>query len=728
MVKAARYPHDPFQAVLAHYQAGRLGQAEALCRQVLQAEPGHADALHLLGAIARQARRPEAAADLFRRAISARPSEPVYHNSLGLVLKDMGRLEEAVASFRQALVLRPDYVEASYNLGNALQIQGKLGEAVASYRRALAIKPDYAEAHCNLGSALQAQGRLEEAIACYRTALSIRPNHAEAHCNLGNALQTQNRLDEAIASYRAALAINPNYAKAYSNLGKALQEQGRFDEAATCYRKALESAPNSAEMHCNLGGALRGLGNLDEAIAAYRQAITLNPNLAEAHNGLGSALREAGQPESAIASHQKAISIRPDFAEAYNGLGAALQIQGKLDDAVANLKQALLLKPDYAQAQVGLAAIYIDLGRFDIARSLLGKALELAPEDPGAWAALAGLRKMGQEDSEWLDTALKLLARGSPALETPERIKLLFAVGKFYDDTRQYELAFPAYQQANALKRQREGMFNRAEFSRQIDATISTFDADFMSRELAWASPSRLPVLIVGMPRSGTSLIEQIIASHPAAFGAGELDFWGTHVSENPAAVSLKNFEAADFADLAPAYERTLRQYSAEALRIVDKMPGNFLLLGWIHLFFPQAGIIHAQRNPIDTCLSIYFQGFSRMHSYKTSLEDLAFYYREYDRLMRHWRKVLPADRFLEVPYESLIENQAEWSRRIIEFIGLEWDERCLDFHKTERKVGTSSNWQVRQKIYHSSRARWRNYEKHLGPLLDLAGLEEVPL
>jgi hypothetical protein len=240
-----------------------------------------------------------------------------------------------------------------------------------------------------------------------------------------------------------------------------------------------------------------------------------------------------------------------------------------------------------------------------------------------------------------------------------------------------------------------------------------------MARQKEGASSSQLPVLVVGMPRSGTSLIEQIIASHPEACGAGELAFWGEWATRPVV------HDPAFIAQAAHEYESSLQQHSVSAHRIVDKMPGNFLWLGLIHAVFPNAKIIHVRRNPVDTCLSIYFQNFSRAHSYKTSLDDLAYFYREYDRLMRHWRNVLPADRLLEISYEALTDNQAEESRRLIEFIGLEWDERCLDFHQTERKVGTSSNWQVRQKIYHTSRARWRNYEKHLGPLVGLQELEK---
>ncbi len=348
--------------------------------------------------------------------------------------------------------------------------------------------------------------------------------------------------------------------------------------------------------------------------------------------------------------------------------------------------------------------------------------LEIHPEHPGAWPILAQLRKMTPADSGWLDKALRLAS--DPELSQMKQVPLWFAIGKYYDDTKQYDLAFPAYQRANALAdslwRQKGMRFDRAELTRNFDDLAAAWPADRMKRLHGGSSQSRLPVLIVGMPRSGTSLTEQIIASHPEAAGAGELRFWGEQFKANRKPLLSGNHEAALLATLASEYEQRLRRYSSKGTRVVDKMPHNFTLIGLIHEVFPQAKFIHTRRNPVDTCLSIYFHYLNSSHAYATSLENLAFYYREYERLMQHWRSALPSDRLLEVSYEDLIDNQSEWSRRIIEFIGLEWDERCLDFHKTERSVGTYSNWQVRQKIYHSSKARWRHYEKHLEPLLGL--------
>jgi hypothetical protein len=244
-----------------------------------------------------------------------------------------------------------------------------------------------------------------------------------------------------------------------------------------------------------------------------------------------------------------------------------------------------------------------------------------------------------------------------------------------------------------------------------------------MSQVSAGSSDSARPVFIVGMPRSGTSIIEQIIASHPKAFGAGELLFWGDVFKKHWKTVLDAKFENTLIAKLADNYLQVLSHIGKSAICVVDKMPGNFVHLGMIHLVFPNARIIHVQRNPIDTCLSNYFQMFSSGHNFTNDLDDLAYYYREYYRLMAHWREVIPADVFMDVSYEELVDNQEELSRQIIKFIGLDWDEHCLEFYKTERRVLTASHWQVRQKIYKTSVERWRNYEKYIGPLLSLQNL-----
>jgi tetratricopeptide (TPR) repeat protein len=677
---------EMLEAALAHHQAGRLAQAESLYRQILEAEPGHADALHLLGMIALQGGKLDSAVDLIGRAIHANPLNPMCYLNLGIALEDQGKLDAAIDSYRKTLELKPDYADALVNLGNVFQKQDRLDASAEHYREALSLKPGYAEVHSNLGNVLRTQGKLDEAIESHLRALAFKPDYTEAHYNLANALRDQGRLDEAIARYQQALSLQPDHAEAY----------------------------------CNLGFALQHMGEPDKAIEHFLHALSLKPDHAEAYNNLGNALNDKGKLEEAVECYRQALAFRPEFAEAHHNLGNVLLEQNKLDEALEHYRKALTLKPDYADAHAALAGIHIDFGRFEEAQLELTRALELQSEHPVAWALLAQLRKMTPADTDWVDTALRLLSRSHPPLSAHETITMQFALGKYYDDTKQYDLAFDACRQGNLLRRERRESFYSSRLSHFFDALIATCTAEGMDRQREGASQSERPVLVVGMPRSGTSLIEQIIASHPEAIGAGELKFWGAHGLASRESVLSDDYKPEFLSGIAGEYEQFLQRYSDKAARIVDKMPSNFAWLSFIHAVFPQARIIHTRRNPVDTCLSIYFQNFDSSHSYATDLDDLAYYYREYARLMRHWRSVLPADRFLEVPYEALVDDQESWSRRIIEFLGLEWDERCLDFHRTERKVATSSNWQVRQKIYRTSKARWKNYEKHLGPLRDL--------
>ena len=308
------------QVALEYHQAGRLPEAEALYRQILQVEPNHSDALHYLGVIATQGGKHEIAVELIYKAISANSSNPIYYNNLGLALREQGKLDEAIASFLKALSLKPDFADAHNNLGNALLQQGKLDQAVASFCRALSFKPDVAVTHSNLGAALNAQGKLDEAVAHYRKALSLKPGDAVAHYNLGNVLNVQDKLDEAIACFRQALSFKPDFADAHNNLGNALLQQGKLDQAVASFCRALSFKPDVAVTHSNLGNARLQQGRPDEAVASFQKALSLSPDLAVAHNNLGNAFKEQGRLDEAIAGYRHALAIRPDYAEAYSNL------------------------------------------------------------------------------------------------------------------------------------------------------------------------------------------------------------------------------------------------------------------------------------------------------------------------------------------------------------------------------------------------------------------------
>ncbi|MEN6628025.1 MAG: tetratricopeptide repeat protein [Sulfuricella sp.] len=367
------------QSALEHHQAGRLAQAEEIYRQILQVDPDHPDALHLLGMLAHQIGQNEIAAKLINRAIQANPQHPFFHSTLGAVYQALNRLEDAVVSYRTAITLKPDYAEAHNNLGSTLKNQGKLDEAITNCQQALIFNPDFAEAHYNLGAIFGARENLGEAIACYRQAIALKPDFADAHYNLGTILRLQDHLDEAAASFQKALAIKPAYIEAYNNLGAILNEQEKSEEAEICFRNAIGHNPNFAEAYNNLGIALTHQEKSDEAVTCYQRALAIKPDYAEAYSNLGNTLRELGKLDEAIACCQKALALKPGYAEAYNNLGNALKDQEKLDEAAICYRKAIEFSPDYAEAHNNLGATLNDQEKPEEAVGYYQKAIALNP-------------------------------------------------------------------------------------------------------------------------------------------------------------------------------------------------------------------------------------------------------------------------------------------------------------------------------------------------------------
>jgi tetratricopeptide (TPR) repeat protein len=572
-----------------------------------------------------------------------------------------------------------------------------------------------------MGNALLQLGRQDEAIACYRRALEFAPEEAQVLCNLGNALRQRGLLDEALATTRRALARDPNLSVAHNNMGLVLAAQGRREEAAACYSQAVQCSPGYLDGLINLGNVLRELGKRREALAVYSRAIEIDPNRAESHCNLGNALFEARHFDAAIESFRGALALRPDHAPAHVGLGGALRLQRRTAEARTACGAALAIDPDYPEALALLGELRADEGKFAEAERLFRRAVAAKPDFAFGLASIAANRKMSRDDAAWLRNAEALLVNRPPPAD---EINLRFALGKYFDDIHEYARAFGEYARANELTKRFTGQYTRESLTGRIDGIMQRCDAGFMSRPRTFASPSELPIFIVGMPRSGTSLTEQILASHPAVFGAGELTYWDSAFAAFQEAALSGKSEAEVMPELATKYLDRLSGLSHGALRVVDKMPANFLYAGLISAVLPRARIIHMQRHPIDTCLSIYFQNFPNMGPFANDLDNLAFYYDQYLRITAHWRAVLPAAAWLDVPYEGLVEDQEGWTRRLLDFVGLPWDARCLEFYQTDRVVVTASKWQVRQKLTGTSAGRWKNYAAFIGPLARLAPSE----
>jgi tetratricopeptide (TPR) repeat protein len=494
--------------------------------------------------------------------------------------------------------------------------------------------------------------------------------------------------------------------------------KGSYVEALGFYRDLLAIEPRHPDALNNFGVALSKLGRYRESETPFREAVKLNPKHAEAHCNLGTVLRIKGHIAEAEISLQRALKLKPSYIDALINLGAILILLGRLQEAKGHFQKALRVTPNHADALFGIGQIARMEGRFNEAEASYKRVLKLSPKTCSAWAALAGIRKLTTSDSAWLAGAEELASSDVAPLQEAE---LRFAIGKYYDDVKSFEPAFNSYNRANGLLKSIAEPYEGKQRTRFVNELIRVYSPKTIA-DVKGGSESTKPIFVVGMIRSGTSLAEQIIASHPSAKGAGELPFWIDAMRDHATATGNIPLDEPTRKKFAAEYLQTLTASSTDALHIVDKAPINSDYLGVIHSVFPRARIIYMRRDPIDTCLSCYFQNLSPALNFTMDLSDLAHYYLEHQRLVAHWHAVLPAGTILDVPYEELVSDQAGWTHRILDFLDLEWDERCLDFQNTKRPVLTASSWQVRQKIYQDSVQRWRNYEKFIEPLLNLRG------
>lgn len=492
--------------------------------------------------------------------------------------------------------------------------------------------------------------------------------------------------------------------------------RGDRAEAVSCYQQFVALKPGRTDVLNKLGAALCQLGRLKEAEGHFRKAIGREPNDPDAHANLGAVHLSRGLFGAAENSLRRALKLQSGNPHWRCHLGLSLVWLGRLREAAAQFEKVLRVAPRHADALYGMGLIARTEGRFEEAEGLFKRALEIDPAMARAWSALAGLRKMTSSDRAWLQRAREI---ADGPIAPADEAGLRFAIGKYHDDVGEFRHAFGNYKRANQLLKTVTAPYDREVRTRLVDDLIRVHTPEAIARAKAGACASSRPVLVVGMMRSGTSLAEQIVASHPAVAAMGELEFWNDAMRKHEAEIRRGVLDEPTRARLAEAYLR-LTHHSADALRVVDKTPLNSDYLGVIHSVFPNARIIYMRRDPIDTCLSCYFQPFSTALNFTMDLSDLAHYYQEHRRLIAHWRAVLPPGSILDVPYEGLVADQQVWTRRILDFLGLQWDARCLDFHRTKRPVVTASYWQVRQRIHGDSVQRWRNYEKFIGPLLQL--------
>lgn len=671
----------------AHWEAGQAGQAVHLCQLILAQFPSQADTLHLLGVIAHASGDLDLAVANLRLACEPAVIPAVYASNLAEICRQRGLLPEAEAAGRRAVGIEPGFVAAWNNLGIILQEAGKLDESLVCLERAVALQPDDPLARNNIGNTLKRLGRLADARVQYEAALALQPDYAEALNNLGTLLGDLGEVDRGLEVIAAAIEANPRLPDAYVNAAGIELGRGAGAEALRWTEALLSFAPAHGDGLRAKAGVLVHLERFEDALPVAREAVSATGGSSEALNVLGETLKGLGRPDEALVA----------FAEAAGAGGFAQE-----------------------KALVNGVVTLMETGAVAQARQALDRALADYPRSAAAWMARSDVHRFVPGDPG-IAAMEALLAPGGVEAHA-DRTVLHFALGKAWLDAGDPPRAF-AHLEAGNLARRRGLVHDADATDRWLESAPTHFSRDWLERLAGAGNPSQTPVFVVGMPRSGTSLVEQILASHPMVHGAGELSLLGDLVAAQGPFPSVADGLTPDLAaQLGKAYVDRVTSLAPDKIRVVDKMPANFIMAGLISVILPQARIIHVTRDPVDTGLSIYTKLFAKPHPYAYDLVEIGRFHRAYQGLMAYWREALPADRFMEVAYEDVVSDLEGEARRLIAFIGLEWDEACLAFYKTRRTVRTASVNQVRQPLYASSVGRWKPYAAHLGPLLDALG------
>ena len=608
---------------------------------------------------------------------------------------------------------------------------GALDEADGLYRAVLAATPAQPDALRFLGLLQQERGQFAEARQLLAAALEARPDDAAAWSRLGAVHNALGSPREAVEAYDRALACDPRLVEAWNGRGNALMRLGGLDAALDSYDHALAVDPDHLPSLANRGVALRDLGRADEALESYARALTLRPGHVFTHNNRGVALMDLGRPAEALASFERALELKPDYADAWNNRGKALAegadpLEGarRAPDALDSFERAISLNPGHAEALDNKGVLLVELGRGEEAAAAFERAIHLAPRAARYYYHLTQARRLQPADPHL--AALKALAGDADLLSLQDRIELDFALGDALDGLGDTSGAFARYAQGNALRRG-QIPYDEAAALAELEAIAQAFTPQAMARLAGKGDPSQVPVFVVGMPRSGTTLVEQILASQPGVVAAGETSAFPQAVAAQTIAggkrfafpAGLPRLPAKALRELGGRYAARLAAAAPDATHVVDKRPDNFRLLGLIHLALPNARIIGIRRDPRDTCVSCFTKLFGAGAPYSFDLGELGRYHHAFDRLMAHWAEVLPQTALLEVRYEDLVGDTDREARRILAHIGLDPPRGPLNFHRTERRIRTASALQARQPVYGASVGRWRRYEAFLGPLLE---------
>lgn len=673
-----------------HWNAGQINQAELLCQKVLAVWPENSEALHLLGLMSCNWGNLDLAIDYLRRACRAPRAPSVYFSNLAEMCRRKNLLDEGEVNARRAVGLDATQAGGWNNLGIILQEKGNLEESLVCLERVIAIKPDYAEAYSNLGNTHKKIGQLDRAQACYTHALKLAPNYPEAHSNLANLLKEFGEFDRALIEAKTAIELNPRLADAYINAAGVETTRNRHEDALQWINALMAFAPDNAAGLIAQSGILHKLDNHEQALLVARRAIMVAPDNGDAYNALGQALQSLNKYDEALAAYDKASQ-----------LPATVKEQGLINKAL----------------------LFMETNDMEKSKEAYSEALKINPYSASAYYNSVELKKFDGKDPDI--ARMEDMLASNKTQSHNDRMSLHFALGKAWLDAGNAKAAFEHFNEGNRMKRSTI-TYDASTTDLWMKSIAEAFPASLFKNIPKLSSSSELPIFIIGLPRSGTTLVEQILGAHADIQGAGELSTLQRIITSLRRADGQQALYPDVVSALSPDdYERIGKTYLSHVeklaeghKRVVDKMPANFLYAGLIALSLPQARIIHCQRNPVDTCLSCYTKLFTAEQNFTYDLSELGKFYTSYDTLMKHWRNVLPAKRFIEVDYENVVSDLEKEAKRLINFCELPWDEACLKFHKSTRPVRTASVHQVRQPIYKRSVGRWKPYAEHLTPLL----------
>ncbi len=669
---------------------GRYKQAENVCRQVIKLRPGVADAHSILGVTLNAQGKAKDAITSLKRAIKLSPKNAAYYSNLGELQRQNGNVADAIAALQEAITLAPKNAQAHNNLGIARFDSGSFKEAAECYRKAIQLQPDFAEAYNNLGNALRRAGDIDGAIDAYQNALTYRERYPEAYNNLGTLLREMGKTEQAEHALRKAIGQNGRYVDAYINLATLYATEGKDVEALRQLSEVLKIAPREKRALILTARLQSKRTNFVAAEQACRMVLEDEPAEAEALTVLGMVMHELDRYDEAVQLLAKAAELSPSNPETLNLYGVALKSVGRLDEA----------------------------------REQILKGVELNPRMVGAYANLNDLVDYSKETE--LYERLTKIAENFTSNNRELVLPLHYAYAKALDDNGEHEKALEHYIAGGKIKRAQLN-YDEAETHKFFADVKDVFTAEFIkNRTFEGLSSDRL-LFIVGMPRSGSTLVEQILASHPAVHGAGEVKYFtqGLHrlrdrfpsLSRYPE--MMKELKPNQLKLLGEGYLQAILKNAGDARIVTDKLLTNYFFVGMLHILFPNAKFINTRRDPVDCCLSAFTKLFKDDMPHSYDMGELGRYYRQYDALMKHWEAVLPPGVLKVVEYENVVAETEKEARGIIEFLGLDWDKKMLEFHKSSRPVKTASVAQVRKPIYKTAVQRWKKYGPGLQPLID---------